>query len=124
MHARERRFPTRVPVNLTAVNRARVRVLALRPGYQACFTYAKAAYGQPRPTPRRRKTQTDPLPSVVEGSIGSAVDIRATVGWQDVWAVVKASAQRRLGKPLLVAYLVLALVGLTVVAVSIAVMHF
>jgi hypothetical protein len=40
-----------------------------------------------------------------------------------VWAVVKRSAERRLGRPLLVAYLVLALFGIAVVAVSLAVMH-
>ena len=49
---------------------------------------------------------------------------RPTVGWRDVWAVVKASAVRRLGKSLLLAYLVLALVGIAVVAVSVVVMHF
>jgi hypothetical protein len=38
-------------------------------------------------------------------------DERATVGWRDVWVVVRASAERRLGRPLFVIYLVLAIVG-------------
>lgn len=47
-------------------------------------------------------------------------DERVTVAWRDVWA----SAERRLGRPLLVAWLVLALVGSAVVAVSVIVAHF
>jgi len=46
------------------------------------------------------------------------------VAWRDVWAVVKASAERRLGKPLLVAYLVLSLVKVAVIAVSVLVIDF
>ena len=46
----------------------------------------------------------------------------AAVGWPDVWAVAKASAERRLGRPLLATYAVLALFGLTVVAISVVVM--
>ena len=46
------------------------------------------------------------------------------VGWSDVWSVVKASALHRLGKPLLVAYALLAVFGLVVVAVSLLVMRF
>lgn len=38
------------------------------------------------------------------------------VGLRDVWAVVKASAEKRLGKPLLRAYLVLALFGVAAIA--------
>jgi hypothetical protein len=51
------------------------------------------------------------------------VDRRAAVGWQDVWAVIKASAERRLGKPLLNAYFFLAVFGIVVVAVAIIVMR-
>jgi hypothetical protein len=61
---------------------------------------------------------------VAEGSIGSVAGERATVGWRDVWAVIKTSAEERLGRPLLVAYLVLAIFGIAVVAVSVLVMHF
>jgi hypothetical protein len=61
--------------------------------------------------------------SVAKGSIGHVADERATVGWRNVWAVVKARAERRIGRPVLVAYLVLALFGIVVVAVSIVVMH-
>jgi hypothetical protein len=45
------------------------------------------------------------------------------VGWREVWAVAKASAERRLGKPLLTAYALLALAGLAVVAISVVVMR-
>src|SRR5262249_42477594 len=45
------------------------------------------------------------------------------VGWIDVWNVVKASAVRRLGKPLLVLYALLAVFGLVVVG-SMLVMRF
>jgi len=40
-----------------------------------------------------------------------------------VWAVVKQSALRRLGKPLLLAYLVLLVVGIGVVAACVAWMY-
>ena len=43
------------------------------------------------------------------------MDQRTAIGWRDVWAVVKASAERRLGKPLLRAYLLLAVFGVVVV---------
>ncbi len=52
------------------------------------------------------------------------VDRRAAVGWPDVWAVIKASAERRLGKPLLKAYVFLAVFGIVVVAVALLVMRF
>lgn len=51
-------------------------------------------------------------------------DERATIGWRDVWAIVRASAEKRLGRPLLVAYLVLAIFGVVVVAVSAIISHF
>jgi hypothetical protein len=51
-------------------------------------------------------------------------DERPTVGWRDVWTVVKTSAERWIGRPVLVAYLVLALVGIAVVAVSVLVNYF
>jgi hypothetical protein len=38
-------------------------------------------------------------------------DERVRVSWRDIWPVVNASAERRLGKPLLVVYLVLAVAG-------------
>ena len=41
-----------------------------------------------------------------------------------MWAVVRASAEKRLGKPLLWTYLLLAGVGAVVVVVSIVAMHF
>jgi hypothetical protein len=40
-----------------------------------------------------------------------------------VWTVIKASAERRLGKPLIKAYLLLAGFGALVVAISILVMY-
>jgi hypothetical protein len=52
------------------------------------------------------------------------VDEGATVGWRDVFAVVRASAERRPGRQLLVAYVVLAIFGLAVVAACVVVMHF
>jgi hypothetical protein len=52
------------------------------------------------------------------------VDRRAAVGWPDVWAVITASAERRLGKPLLKAYFFLAVFGIVVVALAILVMRF
>ncbi len=45
-----------------------------------------------------------------------------TVGWRDVWAVVRASALRRLGKPLLLTYLGLAMFGVAVVVASVTAM--
>jgi hypothetical protein len=48
---------------------------------------------------------------------------RTEVRWSDVWAVIKASAERRLGKPLLKAYLLLAVFGAVAVAVSVILMH-
>ena len=54
---------------------------------------------------------------------GGVVDQRTAIGWRDVLAVVKASAERRLGKPLLMAYLFLALFGTVVVVVCIVIMH-
>jgi hypothetical protein len=52
------------------------------------------------------------------------VDPQRPVGWIDVWNVVRASALRRLGKPLLVLYALLAILGLVVVVVSVFVMRF
>jgi hypothetical protein len=60
---------------------------------------------------------------VVEVSIGSVADERVSAGWRDVWAVVKASAEGRLGKRLLLVYLVLAVVGAVSVAVSLLAMR-
>ena len=54
---------------------------------------------------------------------GGVVDRRGAVGWPDVWAVIKASAERRLGKPLLKAYFLLAVFGLVVVAAALLVMR-
>lgn len=51
------------------------------------------------------------------------MDQRTAIGLRDVWAVVRSSAERRLGKPLLMAYLFLALFGLLVIAVSLVVMR-
>ena len=51
------------------------------------------------------------------------MDRRAAVGWPDVWAIIKASAERRLGKPLLRAYFFLAVFGIVVVAVALLVMR-
>jgi hypothetical protein len=62
------------------------------------------------------------LPSYHAAS-GGVVDQRTAIGWRDVWAVIKASADRRLGKPLLKAYMLLAVVGIVVVAVSVVIMH-
>jgi hypothetical protein len=55
---------------------------------------------------------------------GGGMDRRAAVGWPDVWAVIKASAERRLGKSLLKAYFFLAVFGIVVVAVALLVMRF
>ncbi len=46
------------------------------------------------------------------------------VGWGDVWEVVKASAERRLGGPLLLMYLVLAIARAVTVAVSLLAMRY
>ena len=62
--------------------------------------------------------------AVVESSIDPVADERANVGWREVWAVIRTSAERRLGGPLLVAYLVLAIFGIVVVALSAVVAHF
>jgi len=43
--------------------------------------------------------------------------------WGQVWGVVKASAEHRLGKPLLRAYAVLALLGVLAVAASVIAMR-
>jgi hypothetical protein len=50
-------------------------------------------------------------------------DERATVGWRDLWLVVKTSAQERLGKPLLLTYLLLAIAGAVAVTVSLLAMR-
>ena len=71
---------------------------------------------------RDQLSEIDALPSYPSAD-GGVVDQRTAIGWRDVWAVVKASAERRLGKPLLMAYLFLALFGIVVVLVCIAVMH-
>jgi hypothetical protein len=48
--------------------------------------------------------------------------IAPQVRWSDLWAVVRTSAVQRLGKPLLLAYLGLALFGGSVVAASVLAM--
>ena len=48
---------------------------------------------------------------------------RDALGWRDAWAVIKASAENRLGRPLLAVYALLAIVGLVVVGISIVFMH-
>jgi hypothetical protein len=50
-------------------------------------------------------------------------DERVRIGWRDVCLVIKESAERRLGKPLLVMYLVLAVAGAVSVAVSLLAMR-
>jgi hypothetical protein len=45
------------------------------------------------------------------------------VRWTDVWAVIKTSAEKRLGRPLLKTYLLLAIFGAVTVAASLIVMH-
>ncbi len=62
-------------------------------------------------------------PTALCNSIGFVVVERVRVGWRDVWAAVKASAERRLGRPLLLMYLVLAIAGAVTVAVSILAMR-
>jgi hypothetical protein len=42
-------------------------------------------------------------------------------GPPDVWTVIKASAEKRLGKPLLLAYLLFAVFGAVIVAISVLV---
>jgi hypothetical protein len=51
------------------------------------------------------------------------VNKRTAVGLRDIWAVIEASAERRLGKPLLMAYLFLALFGILVVGGSLVVVR-
>jgi hypothetical protein len=51
------------------------------------------------------------------------MDGRSKGAWRDVWLVIKDSAERRLGKPLLMMYLVLAIVGAVGVAVSLVAMR-
>ena len=51
------------------------------------------------------------------------MDEQRAIGWRDVWSVIRASAERRLGKPLLKAYLLLALFGILAVGVCILIMH-
>jgi hypothetical protein len=54
---------------------------------------------------------------------GVVVDQRTAVRLRDVWAVIRSSAERRLGRPLLTAYLLLALFGLLVVGGSLVLMR-
>jgi hypothetical protein len=51
------------------------------------------------------------------------VDQRTGVGSRNVWAVIRSSAEKRLGKPLLMAYLFIALFSLLVVGGSLVVMR-
>jgi hypothetical protein len=51
------------------------------------------------------------------------VDQRTAIGLRDVWAVLRSSAERRLGKPLLMAYLFIALFGLLAIGGSLVVMR-
>jgi hypothetical protein len=51
------------------------------------------------------------------------VNQRGALGWRDAWAVIRTSAENRLGRPLLAAYALLALVGLAVVGISVVLMH-
>jgi hypothetical protein len=48
----------------------------------------------------------------------------ASAALRDVWNVAKTSVVQRLGEPLLVAYLVFALVGAALVAASLGAMRF
>jgi hypothetical protein len=50
-------------------------------------------------------------------------DERVRVGWRDVGLVIKESAERRLGKPLLLMYFVLAILGAVSVAASLLAMR-
>jgi hypothetical protein len=75
---------------------------------------------------RDQLREIDALPSELpfgQRRRGGSVDQRTAIGWRDVWVVVKSSAERRLGKPLLMAYLFLALFGIVVVVVCIVIMH-
>jgi hypothetical protein len=54
---------------------------------------------------------------------GGEVNKRKAVGLRDIWAVIEASAERRLGRPLLMAYLFLALFGILVVGGSLIAMR-
>jgi hypothetical protein len=45
-------------------------------------------------------------------------------GWRQLRAVVQSSAEKRLGRPLLRAYLLLAILGFVVVAISLLVDRF
>lgn len=67
--------------------------------------------------------RSSPASSSTRGCRGRRVDRRAEIGRPDVWAVIKASAERRLGQPLLKVYFFLAVFGVVVVAVSIVIMH-
>jgi hypothetical protein len=60
---------------------------------------------------------------LVEDSIVYVADARTNIGWRDVWGVVRVSAERRLGRPLLRTYLVLAIAGAIGVAVSMLAMR-
>jgi hypothetical protein len=51
------------------------------------------------------------------------MDQRTAITGPEAWAVIEASAERRLGKPLLKAYLLLAVFGIVVIAVCSAIMH-
>jgi len=59
---------------------------------------------------------------VPPSSIGLMERIAPQVRWSDLWAVVRTSAVQRLGKPLLLAYLGLAVFGGSVVAASVLAM--
>jgi hypothetical protein len=51
------------------------------------------------------------------------MDQRKAIGWPEAWAVIQATAERRLAKSLLNSHLFLAVFGIVVVAVSIVMMH-
>jgi hypothetical protein len=55
--------------------------------------------------------------------LGDAVKQGNEVRWANVWPVIKASAEKRLGTPLLKAYLLLAILGVVAVAASVVVIH-
>ena len=48
--------------------------------------------------------------------MGPRMNQQAPITWTTVWAVVAASAEKRLGRPLLRAHLLLAIVAASVVA--------
>jgi hypothetical protein len=52
------------------------------------------------------------------------VDPRTPIGWREVWNVIRASAERRQGRPLLRAYFFLVVFGIVVVAASVLVARF